>query len=867
MKLVRIISLSLVAILSALIVILLLIFNDLRFGPLPNQEGEIQLAAQTLNINGEILNIPGLIDKVEIFRDSWGFPHIYASNSHDLFFAQGFTHAQDRWWQMEFARHIGSGRIQELTGKNASAMSNDIGLRTMGWRRVAEREVMETYDEETLAILQAFADGVNAYILNRSPDDLALEYSLLGLNGVKFNIEPWTPADSIVWGKAMAWDLRNDGSELLRSQMIEALGEEMTAEYFPAWPYGQKPTILAPEDLPLSEDSLSTHLPQDTAGIAGVSPEFAGNMIVEQGLSLGHGEDVGSNNWAVSGQLTQSGKPLVANDMHLGIQMPSIWYEIGLHCQPVSEACPYNVVGFQFAPAPLITAGHNDYIAWGFTDHTNDDVDYYLIKVNPENPLQYEWNGEWRDMTVRDEEIRVGDSEETVTIQVRETHLGPIVNDNQIDNDGNIQGFNNEDPRAMRWTALEPNDLYTALVLLARAQNWADFRRALTHFAVPSQNVIYADVEGNIGLQNPGKIPIRAEGHSGLLPVPGWTDAYEWKGYIPFDSLPRIYNPMRGYIATANQANVPLEYFETLREHLESQFGEDANYVYAQQWDYGYRGQRINELLVGLAPHDAETFRAIYGDNKNISAEELMPYILELNFADETLTSAQNWLAEWDYQMHMDSPQAALYGAFWLRLVDNLFNDQLGELPGASGSSQNMWATYLLAQDPENVWWDDTRTAGVTETRDDILVKSFREAYELNSQQLGDDRSKWRWGDLHTATFVSNPLGVSGIDLLERIVNRGPVAVSGSTATVNAASWNAASGSFEIGSAVSERVVYDLGDWSRSLSVITTGQSGHPYSPHYDDAIDMWRLVEFKPMLWTREQVEQAAAQKLILQP
>ena len=847
MKILRYVLLALLVIIAIVALGGFVLYNNLTRGMLPQTAGDLQ--------------VPGLNDRVEIFRDSYGVPHIYASNTHDLVFAQGYTQAQDRWWQMEWSRKLAAGRIQELTGRSDQVLVNDIGLRQMGWRHVAEREIAETLGEEELAIIQAFADGVNAYILNRAPESLAIEYRLLGFNGVSIPIEPWTVADTVSWSKAMAWNLRNNRSEFVRSAMIEQLGEDMMTTYAPPWPHGEKPTMLQPEDLPLSEDSLG--LPGDTAGIRGLSNDFAGLL----NPSTGADEGIGSNNWVVAGAMTESGAPLLANDMHLGLEMPSIWYEIGLHCQPVSEDCPFNVVGFQFAPAPLVTAGHNERIAWGFTDHTDDVVDYYLIRVNPDNPLQYEWNGDWRDMTVREETIRFGDSDEALTIQVRETHLGPITNDHRIDDNGEVGGFNNEDPVAMRWTALEPGTLFTAIARLNRAENWTDFREALSYWDVPSQNVVYADVEGNIGMQNPGRIPIRAEGHSGLLPVPGWTDEYEWRGYIPYNHLPRVYNPPRGYIATANQANVPLEYFDQLREALSDEYGEDANYVYAQEWSYGYRGQRIVELLEALAPHNADTFRTIYGDNKNISAEELMPYLTALEFDDSAVAEARDWLRDWDYQAHMDSPHALLYGYFWMRLLDNLFADQLADITTPGGGGHEMWAAYLLAETPDHAWWDDVNTPDVTETRDDILRRSFEEAYAAATEQHGTDRDAWRWGSIHAIRFVSNPLGASGIDLIEDVVNRGPVALSGDDESVNATGWNAGSGSFDVSTGPSERVVYDLSDWTRSLSVNTTGQSGHPYSPHYDDQIDLWRHIEFKPMLWSREQVEAAAASTLVLVP
>jgi len=825
-------------------------FYGLTRGPLPQHDGE--------------LTVDGLNDPVEIVRDEWGVPHIYATNMHDLYFAQGYTQAQDRWWQMEFFRHTGNGQIEELTGKNPGLLGVDIFIRSVGWRRVAEQEV-DRCDDEALARLQAFADGVNAYILGREPGDLALEYSVLGLTGIEFQIEPWTPADTLVWGKVMAWDLGPSGNnEEDRSTLYELIGQEMTDQWMtPPWPFGKKPTIVQPEDLAMAGSTGSVQV-GNTAGVGDEGTLVAGDVYPDMSLVFGSGRGIGSNNWVVSGSMTESGMPLLANDPHLSIQMPSIWYQIGLHCQPASGESGLDVTGYTFALMPGVVIGHNNSIAWGVTNVGPDVFDLYRIRVNPANPLQYEWNGDWRDMTVHKETISFGDGAEPITIQVRETHLGPIINDNQVDEEtGEVLGFNNEDPVALRWTALDPSTLFQAIFDINKATNWEEFRSALQYWDVPSQNFVYADAKGNIGYQTPGHIPIRAQNHSGLVAVPGWTDEFEWQGFIPYDSLPSIYNPERGYIVTANQALVPLEYYGQLAQEL----GQGPNYVISQEWNYGYRAQRIVEMLEDKAPHTIASFQAIQGDNKLISAEELMPYLADLQLDETELAQAHDWLLEWDCQCDMDSPQAALYAEFWASLVNNLYNDQLGEEIQAEGDDRDMWATFLLMQEPNNAWWDDITTNDAVETRDDILVRSFSEAYVNTVAALGENRNDWMWGDLHTSTFVSNPLGLSGIGPIENMVNRGPFATGGSTDTVNSTLWDASSGSFALTWLPSMRMIVDLGDLTRSITVHTTGQSGHPYSEHYDDMIDHWRNIEYHPMLWTREQVETATVNRLILHP
>ncbi|MDY6917248.1 MAG: penicillin acylase family protein [Chloroflexota bacterium] len=827
-------------------------FYDLTRGPLPRHSGSITVA--------------GLEDEVEVLRDEWGIPHIYAANMHDLLFAQGYTQAQDRWWQMEFFRHTARGAIEELTGKSEGLLATDIFIRTLGWHRVAEEEE-QAYDEDTMASLQAFADGVNAYIANRKPGDLALEYSVLRLVGVDIDVEPWTPADTLAFAKIMAWDLGPGVSrEVTRASLYQVLGQQMTDQWMtPSWPYGEKPTILQPEDLPITGSLWG-------AGAA-VSDRWTDvDVVVAEGglpdvsLVFGHGSGIGSNNWVVGGSMTESGMPLLANDPHLGIQMPSIWYQVGLHCNPPagSDEPTLDVVGFAFSAAPAVIIGHNDSIAWGVTNVGPDVIDLYEIRVNPDNPLQYEWNGQWRDMTLHDETIRFGDGEEPVRIQVRETHLGPIINDNQIDEDtGEVLGFNNEDPLAVRWTALDPGTLCRGIVDLNLATDWGEFREALEYWDVPSQNFVYADVDGNIGYQTPGRIPIRAAGHSGLVPVPGWTDEYEWQGFIPYDSLPRILNPERDYIATANQAVVPPEYYDQLEQEL----GEGLNCIISQEWNCGYRAERIVELLQQEAPHTVASFQDIQGDDKLISAEGLVCCLSALSFDDAEVADARDWLAEWDCCCHADSPQAALYAQYWASVVTNIYADQLSDEAEAYGDSRDMRATFLLTQEPDNSWWDDIETVDVVETRDDILVRSFEEAYEKMVAAFGSDRSEWKWGSLHTATFVSNPLGQSGVGLIENMVNRGPFAVNGGTSAVNNTVWYTTADGFAVQGLPSMRMIVDLSDLTQSVTVHTTGQSSHPYSGHYDDMIDSWRNIEYYTMLWTRDQVEDAAVDRLVLHP
>jgi penicillin amidase len=848
LRILRVLLLILLLIIVIVIVGGFLIYNDTVRAPLPQTNGA--------------LTVSGLDAQVEILRDDWGVPHVYASTPHDLYFAQGYTQAQDRWWQMEFFRYAGSGRIEELTGKNEDVFGTDVFIRTVGWRRASEAD-FSTMSDDMRAPLQAFADGVNAYISSRPADDLAMQYRVLGITGINIAVQPWTPVDTLVWGKVMAWNLTNSTPrKLTRQALYTTIGEDMTRDFTPPYPYdGDRPTILYPQDLPLSDASAATTA-QSSAYVPGapVSSVLAGGVRADEMMFSG-GMGVGSNNWVATGSMTADGTPLLANDPHLGIQMPSLWYEIGLHCLPVTDTCSLDVVGFALAPSPGVIIGHNAEIAWGVTNTEADVQDLYLITLNPDNPLQYQWNGEWRDMTVIPETISFGGGEPSITFNVRVTHLGPILNDNQIDEEtGELLGYNNVDPMVLRWTGSDPTTLFRSVLNLNTASNWDEFRAALTDWDLPSQNFVYADVRGNIGYQMPGRIPIRPAGIDGLTPYPADSDDDIWQGYIPFDNLPRIFNPPREYIVTANQAIAPTKYYDQLAETL----GADANYLFSYDWAYGERAFRITDMLRERVPNTVETYQQIQGDNLNLSAELIQPYLAALSL-DGTAAQARDFLANWDFQMNIESAQAALFGAFNARLLHNLFDDQLPE--DIQADNHELYSAVLLMDQPENVWWDDAATPDTIETRDDILQRSLAEAWETVTEMLGSDTSAWQWGKLHTATFVSNPLGMSGVALLEQLVNRGPVPTGGTSDSVNATGWSPASGHFEVNWLPSMRMIVDVGDFDNSLSMHTTGQSGHPSSAHYDDMIDSWRTIQYHPMLYSRDKVEAAATDRLILSP
>ncbi|MBK9007835.1 MAG: penicillin acylase family protein [Anaerolineae bacterium] len=806
-------------------------------------------------IDGEI-QLEGLDGPVDVYRDSVGIPHIYATTQHDLFFAQGYIHAQDRFWQMDFWRHVGSGRIAEMFPSQADT---DAFLRTLGWRVTAEQEY-ELLDAESKALVNAYTAGVNSYIEGKDAVDLSLEYALLGLPilAPDYKIEPWTPVHSLTWGKAMAWDLRgNMGEEIERAVLMKTLTPEQVAELFPEYP-SDHPVIVNKIG---GETVARNATPAAAFNIPDDVLATLQNNVSLLDVALGPlGDGVGSNSWAVSGSLTSTGEPFLANDPHLGIQMPSIWYQVHLECRPVSDACPYNVAGFSFPGVPGVVIGHNEQIAWGFTNVGPDVMDLYIERVNPENPNQYEVNGEWVDFETREEIIHVAGGE-PISHTVRLTRHGPVISDDygplKDKGEAGDEEFVPFKDRAgvdlpeqyviaLQWTALAPSTPFKAIWGFDKAKNWDEFREAAKDFHVPPQNLIYADVNGNIAYQMPGDIPIRAKG-DGTLPVPGWTDEYEWTGYLPFEELPYTVNPDEGYIVTANNRVPPFDY---------------PNWI-TYDWDYGFRAQRIVDMIQDAPGKiDIAYIQQMQGDSFDAVAAQYVPILLETEGLSEKHASL---LTGWDYQDSIDSSAAAMFNAFWRRMLKNTFNDEMPEeryYP--DGGSR--WNEVMRHMDESSRWWDDTSTTEVVETREEIIKKSFAEGVSELEEKFGSDTSKWKWGDMHASTFRNGTLGESGIGLIEDLFNRGPFPTGGGEAIVNATGWSVRDG-YETNWLPSMRMIVDLGVLSNSVTVHTTGQSGHAYHPHYIDLAPLWANIEYYPMLWEHSAIIADTEGHLVLTP
>jgi penicillin amidase len=812
-------------------------------------------------IEGEIQGL-GLDARVDIYRDKMGVPHIYAATLHDLYFAQGYVHAQDRFWQMDVWRHIGSGELSKMFGNGQ--VETDAFLRTLGWRTTAEAE-WERLQPESKAVLQAYADGVNAYRKDHSGTALSLEYAVLGLLSPEYEIEAWTPIHSLTWGKAMAWDLRsNMGEEIERAVLLKTLTAGQVGALFPPYPEDH-PVIV--NELPADAQTLN-HFRHSSFDFSAVPLESAAHNASLLDPVLGRWtRGIGSNSWAVSGALTDTGKPYLANDPHLGIQMPSIWYQIGLHCVEKSDACPVKVAGFSFAGVPGVVIGHNDRIAWGVTNLGPDVMDLYIEKVNPENPNQYEFNGEWVDFETFEETIEVVGGE-PVTITVRKTRHGPVISDTygplKDEGEPHDREFEPFKERAgielpqpyvisLAWTALVPSSPFEAVWGFNKARNWDEFREAARSFHVPAQNLLYADVDGNIGYQTPGDIPIRKNG-DGTVPVPGWTDEYDWAGYIPFEELPYAFNPQEGYIVTANNQVHPAEY-----PHL-----------ITLDWDYGFRAERIVQMIEN-APGKIDTayLQSMQGDTVDLGAQAFLPVWNEIGYkaAAPNQAYALDLMLKWNTRSDADSQAAAVYQQFWWNLAQNTFDDDLPERYATIGGDRYFEAMRRLIKIPDDFFWDDKTTPEIVETRDDIYIASLVETVEKFEKEHGKDPAQWpRWGDLHTATFRNGTLGESGVFLIEDLFNRGPFPTGGGKSIVNATGWDIGA-SFEVEAVPSMRMIVDLSNLDNSLTVHTTGQSGHAYHPHYDDMAPLWAGVRYYPMWWERDSILANLEGHLTLRP
>ena len=808
------------------------------------------------------LSVAGLNADVSVHRDERGIPTIVAESSDDLFFAQGFVHAQDRFWEMDVRRHITSGRLSEMFGD--SQVETDTFVRTLGWRRVAEEE-LSLLSQDTLEALTAYSAGVNAYLAERGPTEVSLEYSLLAVTARDYSIEPWTPADSVAWLKAMAWDLRSNLEEETDRALLVPTVRSRVAQLYPPYPYDRHQPIVPGGSVSGGRATGGQFVPPGgepegaaTSALAPVLPTLfegakRGATLLDGWLGA-YGPGVGSNSFAVTGERSASGGALIANDPHLAPSLPGIWYQMNLQCEQVNDECPFAVGGFTFSGVPGVVIGHNDRVAWAFTNNGADVTDLAYEAISGEG---YVRDGEVIPFDTYGETIEVAGGE-PVEITVRSTEWGPMLSDvSDAHRDAVTNAFSPADlpggattvGLALKWTALTPGRTADAILDLNLAGTFQEFRDAAASFEVPSQNLLFADSEGHIGYQMPGKIPIRASGE-GATPVTGWSTASGWRGFIPFKQLPWVFDPPEQYIVTANQAVI------------------DETYPYnlTRDWGYGYRSQRLVELIEASDPLTPESAADLMTDTQNTFAPVLVSALMgvDAELLDPNTLRARELLDDWDYRQDADSAGAAYYNAVWRHLLAGLFHDELTGDLRPDGGDRWFEAVQVILADRQGIWWDDVRTPDVFELRAEMLAAAMADANDELVEELGDDPASWRWSDVHELDLVHSTFGDSGIAPLERLFNRGPYAAAGGDGIVNATGWNPPDG-YGVDWVPSMRMVVDLTDLDASRWVQLTGQSGHVFDPHYTDQTEAWVNGDTYPWPFTVGAAETAAADTLVL--
>ncbi len=736
------------------------------------------------------ISMRGIEKPARIARDAYGIPRIEAANEHDLMFALGYVHAQDRLWEMDMERRVAEGRLSELFG--FETLPFDRMFRIVGIRGIAER-IERSITTESRNRLQWYADGVNAFIASHK-GKYPVEFDML-----RYDPEPWSPVHSIMIGRLVAWELNLSWwTDLTYGMIAERVGLEKALDIFPPYPPEVQPTV--PKEVwqryaALTGDFLKT------------AQSFASSWGPPGILG-------GSNAWVVAPRKAVRGKVILANDAHLELQAPSKWYEVQLH------APGYDVSGVSIPGAPGIVSGHNRHIAWGLTNLMADDADFYIERIDTTDGERYLYNGEWRPVTRREEMIRVkGDT--LVPVVIRSTLHGALVTDISTPVKKTSYPF----AASMRWTGAEFSDEIDALNRIDRATNWTEFTGGVKEFSVPGQNFVYGDENGNIGYWCGVRLPLRGK-QSTLLPLPGWDPAAEWKGFVPFEELPHVYNPPEGYVATANNKIV------------------DDSYPYhiSDLWEPAARIVRLREILGTQSGFSVEDFEWLQNDTFSHQAKRMIPHVLAA-LQDSALSAPEDqtaieFLRNWNFTFTKDDIATTIYQEFFLRLLENTYRDEMGDslfYDWVLLGNIPIRVTTKLVEEGTSAWFDDVKTDSV-ETCDQIIRKSFREAIATLRTEMGPQTKEWRWGSRHTVTF-RHPFGL--VKPLDRLFNIGPFPYGGGSTTLTSGEYSF-NQPFAVTVGASFRQIFDFASPDEYRAVLPPGQSGQVLHPHYDDQTQLW---------------------------
>jgi penicillin amidase len=746
-------------------------------------------------LDGEIV-LAGLREPVEVIRDTWGIPHIFARNQKDLFFAQGYVAAQDRLWQLDMWRRAAEGKLSEVLGPRA--LDRDTFARLLRYRgdRTAE---WNSYAPDAREIAEAFVEGVNAQIdlVNAHPEKLPIEFPLTDARPERWTID-------VVIGRLAGYVMTGNASrELRRALLARSVGAPRTLDIMPIEP---RVDLQIPAGLDLAD------LSADTLKLA---------RDADAPFAFEDPAQIGSNNWVVSGAHTTTGKPLLANDPHRAIRIPSLRYSVHLN------APGWNVIGAGEPALPGVAAGHNDRMAFGFTIVGMDQQDLYVEKLHPTDDRLYLVNGAWQPMREVYERVTVKGRKDPQAITLRFTRHGPVV----------AMDTKRRRAFALRWVGMEPGTAgYLASLTLNRVKNWSEFLSAASRWKVPAENLVYADVDGNIGWIAAGLAPVRSSG-TGLLPVPGHDSAYEWTGFLPVSALPQSFNPSSGYLATANHNILPARYTHML----------------GYEWAPPHRYRRLVEMLEGGGKFTVADFERMQHDEVSLPARQIVAWLKEAITYPGVQPEAESvyateLLKDWDGRLSADSAAAAMYET-WLPFLGRAAI--AAAVPPAErhyydAGSIDTTLRLLASLDPARRAWVMTGA-------------SLVDAWYAGAAKLGDDEAKWAWGRLHQSHF-EHPLATT--PERQALFNLGPRPRGGDGTTpfaTGSGPWQTHGASF--------REVIDLADWDRSTTINVPGESGQPRSAYYGNLYELWADGKHHPMLFSRDAINKNAAHKLTLRP
>jgi len=790
------------------------------------------LVIKSFPITEGTLSVDGLKNDVQIYRDEFGVPHIVAQNEYDLFFAQGYAHAQDRLWQMDMVRRLAQGRVSEILGDRT--VEFDKLFRMIGLSQIADT-IEQSLHTESRQLLTAYADGINAFMhdnLHRLP----IEFDVLN-----YRPEPWEPRHSIMVARMIAWDLAMAAmTDIPLAMLVDRVGLEKGADAVPNT-FGDQTTVL--RDLKELKSVIAGRLAEHARGTGLTGGARWGTWFMPtyykfRSASGRRGTGGGSNCWAVGSKRSVTGKPILANDLHLVMPAPSLWYQVHL------VGPGWNVAGVSLPGAPMVIVGRNSAVAWGFTNAMVDDVDFFIEQMDSTLSM-YLHQGKWLPVHRKEEVIYFG--KDSVIFTCRSTHHGPVVDE--------ILPAVPQPYRyvlTMRWTGSDVSDEFRAFCLMNKAINAGQFEAGVQQLTVPGQNVIYADTAGNIAHWIAARIPIRTK-YNAMLPLPGWSGEADWKGFVPFNQLPHRWNPPEGFIASANDPFVEAKY----------------PWYVSELWEPSSRIDRLRELLRSGQPFDVDDMKRFQLDILSPHGKEFSQQILQA-FAgdsawDSRVVTALEYLRNWDYRFHRDYVAPTLVSTTFLRFLHNTFEDELGD------TLFGYFVTFTaipyrvidrLLRAESSSWFDNVRTTSI-ETRDEILRKSLYDALQELQATLGTDTRMWRWGSIHTVTFA-HPFGTQ--KPLDKVFNIGPFPLSGSGSTIHKAEFRFTD-PYDVVAGASMRHVISLGDQSSFLSIIPTGSSGQVLHEHYDDQTVLWLNGGYHTMVMELERITGRPSASLTLRP